>query len=117
MNGLTEARSRISDALATIGVEVHWAAPSALTPPCVVILPRDPWIQPMGNVGLDVDCHTATAAGNAEALSALEQIVADVRAALYAAGLSPGEVAPPEVARDSHTLHAAVPVTIRTDCY
>jgi hypothetical protein len=117
MNGLTEARSRIADALDTIGVGVHWAAPSTLTPPCVVVLPRDPWIQPMGNVGLAVDCHTATAAGNAEALAALEQIVADVRAALYAAGLSPGVVAPPEVSSDSHTLHAAVPVTIRTDCY
>lgn len=117
MNGLTEARSRLADALAGIGVAVHWAAPSTLTPPCVVVLPGNPWIRPMGSVALEVDCHTATAAGNAEALAALEQIVSNVRAALYVAGLSPGEVAPPEVNSDAHTLHAVIPVTIRTDCY
>jgi hypothetical protein len=114
---LTGARTRVADALAGITVPVHSQPPATPNPPCVVLLPGTPWIQPKGHVTIDVVCHANPAGGNAPALDRLEALVHEVREALYAAQLAAGDVTPPEMTTLAGALSCSMPVTLRVSCH
>lgn len=117
MSALSRAREAVALALADIGVPVHDQPPQSLQPPCVVLLPGDPWITPRGAVHLEAAAYTNPAAGNAAALTRLEDIVEAIREALWAAGLAPGDTGAPVPDPEAGTLSARTPVTLRTTCH
>jgi hypothetical protein len=91
--------------------------PQALQPPCVVLLPGSPWITPRGAVHLDVVAYANPAAGNASALTRLEELVEAVRGGLFANGLAPGDTDQPTTGPDAGVLSARTPTTVRTTCH
>lgn len=117
-NPLTEARSRVISALAPadLGVPIHPAPPPTLTAPCVVITPGTDWIVPGGRVGLEVIIYAPAVGGTAAALARLEETIAAVRDALYAAALAPGVTVAPNPSDTGQTLTAVIPVSFRTNC-
>lgn len=88
-----------------------------MQPPCLVLIPGRPWIQPRGHVTLEIVAHANPASGNTNALADLEGLVEAVRNGLWAAGLAPGDTDPPEVNPDAGTLSTRTPVTVRTECH
>lgn len=114
---LTASRERVAAALAGISVTVHDQPPATPVPPCVVLLPGNPWIQPKGHVTWDVVCQANPAGGNSTALDRLEALVHEVREALYAAALAAGNVEPPRADPTGGVLSASMPVTLRVSCH
>jgi hypothetical protein len=117
MTALGDARGAVAAALAGLQVPVHEQPPQTVQPPCVVVLPGSPWIAPRGHVTLDVVAYANPAGGNATALTVLEQLVENIRAALYAAGLAPGDTDTPRTEIDAGVLSARTPTTLRTTCH
>jgi len=120
VTALGDARVAVKAALAAtlngMGVPVFDQPPGSLQPPCVVLLPGQPWIVPRGQVTLDVVAYANPAAGNQTALTRLEELVEGVRGALWDHGLAPGETGRPESDPEAGTLSATTPVTIPTVC-
>jgi len=116
VTALGDARIAVAAALADVGVPVHPAPPQALQPPCVVLLPGSPWIEPRGHVNLDVVVYANPSGGNASAIAVLEQIVERVRAALHAATIVYGNTEPPATELEAGVLSARTPTRTRTTC-
>jgi hypothetical protein len=120
VNPLTGARAVIAAALAQssdlAGVPVHDFPPATIAGACVVLWPGEPWLVPRGHVTIDVTAYAATAAGNSNALSRLEDLVTGIRSALFAAALSAGDVSAPRYVAEAGHVHATIPVRIRTSC-
>lgn len=112
---LTVARGEVAAALAGLPVPVHAFPPAALQPPCVVLFPGSPWIATRGHVTLEITAY-ANPVGGVDALTALEDLVEGIRAALWAAGLGPGDTDQPRSETDAGALSATTPVTLRTTC-
>jgi hypothetical protein len=113
MNPLTQARTTAAEALRDLGVPVHGFLPATVQPPCVVILPRYPWMQPGGTVGLTVRAYANTAGGNEAALLRLEQLATDTAAALWAAGLAAQDVSAPDTTEQAWTVEIALSLRVR----
>lgn len=117
MNALTEAREAVEGALsaatADSGVKVHTLPPTAVQPPCVVILPGSPWITPRGHVSLEVTAYANAAQGQGSGIARLEELVTFVRDALNSAGLPTGDVDAPINDTNAGVLSAAMPITVR----
>jgi len=112
---LTAARTNVAAALSSLQVPVHSYPPSAVQPPAVVLLPGSPWIVPRGTVTLEVVAYAATAGGE-DAYTGLEDLVEAIRAALWAAGLAPGDTDQPRLNDDAGVVEARTSMTIRTTC-
>jgi hypothetical protein len=116
VTALGDARQAVAASLADVGAPVFDQPPGSLQPPCVVLLPGQPWIVPRGGVTLDVVAYANPAGGNSTALTVLEGLIEAVRGALWAHGLAPGETGQPIFDPDAGVLSASTPVTIRTVC-
>jgi len=117
VSALGGARLAVAAALADVGVPVFDQPPGSLQPPCVVLLPGQPWIASRGHVTLDVVAYANPAGGNSTSLTVLEDIIEAVREALARAVLPYGETDPPTFDPDAGALSARTPVTLRTTCY
>lgn len=120
-NPLTDARTAVAAALAHMadldGVPVHDFPPAGtVATPCVVLWPGEPWLVPRGHVNIDVTAYAGTAAGNGAALARLEDMISVIRAALFAAALSAGDVSAPRYVAEAGHVHATIPVRLRTSC-
>lgn len=107
---LTQARQKVADALADVTVPVLPHMPRAAPPPCVIVTPGNPWVEVRGTVTFDVIVVAA-----AYGWTQLEDTVAEVRDALWAAGIAPGPTNQPT--SDASTVSASTPVTLRTSCH
>lgn len=117
MSALSAAREALRAALAGLPpyVQVYEGQPRTLSTPGVVIRPGAPWIDPDGEVSLDVDCAVRTTGGRWPGLVGQERLVTEVLAALRADGWSPGPVG--EAREESGIFKVTLTVTHRsTDC-
>lgn len=116
MTALAEARSALATALADIGVAVHTYPPQTVAPPCVFLVPGNPYLDPGVSwgaiqVAIDVRIVVSASAGPA-AMERLDALVDGAVAALLAAQVIVGAVGAPTVDPDS----AAIVVDIPTTC-
>jgi hypothetical protein len=116
VTALGQARERVAGALTGLGVPVHDQPPNSLQPPCVVVLPGDPWLDASGHASLEVVAYANPAGGNASALTRLEELVEALRGALRAAGLGHGDSSRPQANPDGAVLSSTTPVTLLVRC-
>ena len=119
-NPYTTTRQEVAAMLATnlSGVTVYDAAPHTVGAPCAAVMFSDSgqWIATMGNVHMAVGCFVSNSADNSTVATNLEQLVYDTRQAIWASGLTPGEVDKPDNLSDMGALVAFVPIMVRADC-
>lgn len=109
---LTQARLVLAEALAGLGIPVHAGEAATAAPPCVLVVPSGPWVTPRGHTTWDVVAVVSAATGWAS----LEPHVEAIRAALWAAGLAPGDTDQPITDNDVGTISARTEVSLRTTC-
>jgi hypothetical protein len=81
------------------------------------MFPGSPWLAPRGHVTFDVVAYANTAAGGPAALDRLEDLVHQIRFALFEAGLAAGDVDAPRPETTPGVLSCTMPVTFRISCY
>lgn len=111
-NPYAQARADAAAALAGVGVTVHAYDPGAISPPCIVLRPGQPWKTARGHVTLDVDCY-ANGVDNTAALQRLEQLLWDCEQAAAAAKFSWSEATSPQAESTTQTARATFSITLR----
>lgn len=98
----TDARTTLATNLAAVGVRVHAVAPNVPIPPCLVIKPGSPWIQP-NRVGTNLNYTlrldvliVADGRTNDAALASCEELI-DALVANVGTGFAVESVGPPQL--------------------
>lgn len=112
MTALGDARGALVDALRTSGLAVHDGSTQTAAPPCLVVIPSSPWIDPRGLVRLDVLAIATSANG----WTALEPLVEQVRQSLRAAGIPFGDTDPPQSDETAGAISCRTEVSLRVNC-
>jgi len=115
VSALAGVRAYVAAALSGVDVSVHTYPPATVSPPCVVLVPGSPYLDPgtgwgSATVALDVRIMVNSAAG-ATSAQRMDDLIDTVVAALLAAQVQVQSVPPPTADPDSSTLVVDIPTT------
>ena len=110
---LAGVRAAIATALSGLGVPVHTYPPGTVSPPCVLLVPGSPYLDPgtgwgTSEVGIDVRIVVNASAGP-DAMERLDALVDAAVAALVTAKVGVQSVGAPTTSDDSGVVVADIP--------
>lgn len=121
MSSIAAERHAVRDAIAGgTAVAVHDHLPTQVTPPCIIVVPADPYLGAGetftdGEVALAFDVWAVAATGDNDFVSdALDGMLEDVLAAAGDAGYGLGDVAAPSTVTVNGSVFLAARVPVST---
>jgi hypothetical protein len=113
MGAIGQVRDHLAAALAEVGVPVYPRPAGAVPPPCVLLVPREPYVDPGAawgsrSVGLDV---RLVVGDSPDATAVLDDLIDAVVTALQSAATEVGTVPAPQPDEQQAVLVVDIPTT------
>lgn len=115
MGAISDVRAHVASALSGLDVTVHGRTPSTVAPPCVVLVPGSPYVEPGASWGTrDVSLTVrivVNAASGVSSADRMDDLIDAVVDALAVADVQVGSVPAPDMQEDPAVLTVDIPTT------